>query len=456
MNITIKNDLKLNVDTLKIIAYICINRILLDICYFGIIVPNFKYMGFVDKRVSFNFVISWIILFCSIPFILKIILDIKNRISNLIICTIYFISYIPFSTCIYSGIFTYKYIICNCIYWITLLTMQIIFNKIKINSRNVIIKFKKVNINDKIILFIGIISLVLILYISIRYTGFRINIDLNNVYDLRLEARSYNLPTIINYLFSWSKIINPIFLGYSILNKKYILSIVFFLTQIVSFGIDGLKLTLMITLITVFICFFYKKTSVYYLKKYIGIGLIFILILSLLEKVIFNTFEIIDFIIRRILFIPNYLNYYYFDFFQYNIPDYFRGSFLRHFGIETPYPQLGNIIGEIYYSSPQMNCNDGLIADAITNFGIIGIFIMPVILTLLLRVLDLCTINIDSRVLFSSSIYTAYIFVSSFSLTVLLTHGYIIMCILLLFMKKNNDEIVKRCRRNSLCLNIKK
>jgi hypothetical protein len=132
------------------------------------------------------------------------------------------------------------------------------------------------------------------------------------------------------------------------------------------------------------------------------------------------------------------LNAYYFDFFINNTPDYFRQSILKYIGIQSPYPDIRHMIGSIYFSRPEMGANSGLISDAITNFGVIGIVIMPIMIAIALRFFDNCVKGLNKRFYVALCVLVSYYFISSFFFTILLTHGFLALCIVFYILPRDS------------------
>jgi len=213
--------------------------------------------------------------------------------------------------------------------------------------------------------------------------------------------------------------------------KRFLIAGLFFVTQILSFSIDGLKSTLFMAVVALVIMWM-PQFSLVGLKKLVLAGFCGISIVSVIQYIQTGNYNISDMIIRRIMFIPNLLSSYYFDFFMTHAPDYFRSSFMRQLGFVSPYEdKIGRIIGAYYLNSPTTNCNNGLVADAITNMGLIGILVMPLILILTFRILDKRVAGLDHRIYIASALYLSSVFLNTFYFTILLTHGLIILGIIL-------------------------
>lgn len=437
-------------DTLFFVGFF-LYRILLDWCYFNIISPVFSYAGFHDNSSLEKLVLSWLLLFLFYIAILNIYQQENWRASTMITYVLGIISFVPFTTCVHAGIVSEDLICHFCLYWLLLLVLQKILLHIPI-QRFAKLRISSFEIDDKFVKIIGVFSLLLVIAISIFYTGFRMHFNLNDVYGLRLEARNFNMPAILNYLFAWTKAVNPVILAYCLVKKKYVAGSLFFFTQVLSFGIDGMKSTFLmpfVVLITFFI--FDDNSSFVKIKNLIVWGSVFLTITSILQYLTVGSFTLASLFIRRMLFVPRYLDTCYYDFFLTNEPDFFRSSFLRHFGFISPYTVSDNgityIIGAQYYNNPVMNCNNGYFSDAITNFGSLGVVIMPIFLIFVLYLFDKSVLYLNRKLVVVPILFFAIGVNSTFLLTELLTHGIVILLFLFSCMKPENSQInlIKNC-----------
>ncbi|MFI8577867.1 hypothetical protein ACIGEL_19430 [Rossellomorea aquimaris] len=400
-------------------------RILLDYLYVQTVVPLFGYSGFHANNQINKYFLSWVILFIFTPIIIKMFK--KSTLSSLIIILLSFLSFIPFTCMIAFHSYTTEFIISNIVYWLALF---IFYNTIPT------IKLVRVT-NDKFIkLILSLIVLIffaVILFISWRYTGFRLSINLMNVYDIRSEATMYQLPSFLSYIYSASKAINPVLIVYFMSRKKYSIASFIFFIQLLSFSINGSKTVFFTTVLAVLLYWIYNDN----LKNKLPWFFFLISLLGLLEFYIVKSYLIIGFIIRRVFFVPNLLNYYYYDFFSIHTPDYLKQSFLRHIGFESPYIPIDNLIATIYFGKPDMGANNGLFSDAYANFGIFGLLIMPLLVVLSFKFFDACSEGLDTKIFIVSGITLAFIFISSFFFTVLFTHGFLALCLILYLLPRD-------------------
>ena len=428
-------------------------RLFLDLIYFHSIAHLFAYEGLTDARTPVSAATSWAVLLASYLFVHKILTNDTGRNSNIIVTTLYYVSFVPFTTCISAGIASTGFIIYNTVYWFALLFFQTVSETAEIEpfAR---IRAGELGLREITIAAIGVLSLIVIIFISWKYTGFRLTFNLFSVYDLRTEAKGYAFPKVLAYLFLWVRAVNPVLLGYSLVRKKWTLAAFFFGAQMLSFGVNGLKTTFFMPFVVIFVVLFSTYGAYPNIKKVIISGLCAVMILAIAETMIAHTTNITHLVVRRVFFVPNYLGECYYDFFSKNPPDYFRGSFLRHLGLSSPYTADGAkgftyIIGLQYYGRLQMNCNNGLSSDAMANLGIFGCFIMPLALIIVLRIFDRSTVNVSSVVSITPALFIAYNLISTMLTTVLLTHGMIILIIMMMILGNNpEDEDIQQYSNN--------
>ena len=154
-------------------------------------------------------------------------------------------------------------------------------------------------------------------------------------------------------------------------------------------------------------------------------------IIALIESSLGNGL-IVNLLFRRQGMVLAKLSEYYYKYFLHHPLDLFRNGIMGKLGFTSPYTQpISYVIGN-NYETQLINCNNGLLADVWTNLGFLGLIIMPIILVICFRMFDLVSSQIDSRLIVSLSIYYAVAFSNSAWSTVLLTHGFIIMCFMLL------------------------
>lgn len=426
----------IEINSIKFFAVSLAYRIFLDALYRHFISTTYRYVGFHDNFGALSFVLSIFLLAVASMSAYKFYRD-KKRFSSVIMLLLFFLSFIPFTSMVAFNAVDGKFTLCNTFYWLWLFWLCSRKKRWKIPALGI----KKRLMGETAIQIITVLSIAIVLFVSGYYAHFRINFNLDLVYDLREEAKLNSLPTILVYLFSWTKLVNVVLIAYFLRKKKYIWSAVLVAAQLLSFGYDGMKSTLFSTLIVIPICFI-PKSSLRHFNKWIVFSLSFFVVMAAILYFQFRSTVLTSMFVRRVMYLPVLLSSCFVDFFSTHTPDFFRASFLRHFGFSTPYPGVAKMIAGIYFNRPNMNANNGMIADAFTNLGYLGIIVMPMILSFVLQIIDAVSADYDPRLYIALSIPIASSLINSFILTILLTHGLLVVMVIFSFMRRDEAVII--------------
>lgn len=418
--------------TLVAITY----RLLLDYIYVKTIATGYSYWGYHSNRTLNLEIVSWLIyILLFIP--IRKYYDNQGKMSEEVIFILFVFSLAPFTTLIKYGHFDNRFIIYNTIFWISLYFGHFLCE----HSRGFKVRLtllKGRGFNRRILEYISWFFFIIVLAISGIYSGFRINFTISNSESIRMEAISQNLPTLLEYLYLWSQVIVPVLLAYYLREKKRLYIILNIVTQLLSYSFNGMKTTLLVTVVVIIVGlmpkFSVKKTNIYLLLSIVILGVI-----GLIEHKLIGTAFICGIVIMRMMFMPNSINYYYYDFFSSNTPDFFRSSFLRHFGFTSPYSNIPHTIGINYFHS-DMGCNDGLIGDAFANFGVIGIVIVPLLIAFVLKLFDNSSKDLGVKLYIGCAFVIGIRLISNYLVTNLISYGFIILMILFKYMTKEGHD----------------
>lgn len=409
--------------------YYIVYIISLILCYSTYIVKKYGYYGFKNEPTLTSIIIGIIILTIAYWYVYK---QKTNTYSKFITYALFLVNFIPGIITFIFMPFNYNYLIFFILYWLLLILFINFLNKFRISNKR-----KRFKGNVIVIYVLLLFQILVTLFIIGKYVG--INLKFSNVYELRDNFKLSKMPTILYYLFSNFKVINPILFIFFYNNKNKIGKNLSFILQVLMFLADGSKATLFSIIIAYFIAKFSKKKIVGdFLKNdkfkfYILYLLVVLNVVGFLESLVNEKAYIYNYFIRRLFFLPSLLNHYYYDFFTVNPIDKFKQSILGRLGYKSFYGRsTQNIIGEVYFNSPDMIANNGLFSDAYMNLGKLGVVIMPILISAALRFLDFCANDIKSTYLITLLITISYVFLSSSFFTVLLTHGFLSTCILLL------------------------
>ena len=170
-------------------------RILLRGIYINSFYPTYKYLGFKYKVDNILEMISFA-LFVIFTIFLNRAHNKKNEMSDYLIWSLYLISFIPFSVMCGCGAFDINFVVANHVYWLFLIIFYRLFSKIKI-KKILYFTVNGIDINDRVLGLVGVISILINLFISYHYVGFRIVLDLFDVYSLRAEKSVVFIPSTL-------------------------------------------------------------------------------------------------------------------------------------------------------------------------------------------------------------------------------------------------------------------
>lgn len=419
---------KANKQILGFIFLVIIFRGLLDYVYATIIVVRYDYQHYIYNPDLFSIIISWFFLISLLP---SLFTNFKGeKLSNLVLYLFGLCSIVPTSTMIgFNSQYSFKYVLLIYIYW----SLIFFYNKI---IPTLYLKFK---LNSRLAFYAIILLIILaLLYISYVYTGFRFHFGLMDVYELRVEAREYNVPFIFNYFLAAADYVLIFVLIYNLLYKNYLFAWLLFILNLLNFGISGSKHIVFLLFLSLLVFFVVKVKDV---KIYFLPFLTFILILSILEFVYFDTNFLTLFLSYRVLIIPSKLHFIYFEYFSAHEFDYFRQSFMK-FLMDSPYKyNIGFLIGEYDTGDIDGRANNGLFSDAYFNLGTFGVLIFPIFLVFLLKLFDGASMSLNTRLYFSIGL-SLFLALLSLPLTVaFLSSGIFIFLVLLYSIPYKNSLV---------------
>ena len=405
------------------ILFIPLFRVLLDYLYVYVICGPYAYQGFHFEFNASRLFISWLLVFAIIPFAVSRYqkLSFQSTVPYLLI----FLAYIP-ATTMYAYMET-PFMLLFVSYFLLLMIFTDILPDIQFKAHR--------TFDEQLIKAASIIVVFFMLYIWARYAGFRINFNLYEVYEYRRIMRSSNVPRVLAYLLAMTKVLFPALAIWAFsMNRKLICSVLV-AAQFIGFFIDGSK-SAVFSLVIAFMGFLVLRKNTERVKWLLPI-LSFGSLVAILEAIAMHSFALAGLIIRRVYFVPAQLNYAYYDFFSQNTPDFFMQGPLRLLGFHSQYSEpIQILIGKVYFHVDQVSANNGLFSDAYANLGILGVFVMPLIIAVFLNVLDACTEGLPKELLVAPLITVSINLLSSSFFTLLLTHGYLVLALTYYFLPR--------------------
>lgn len=395
-------------------------KLLLDFSYIKLVSPYFTYSGMVLNINYIKYLESTILSLV----IIGLISNTKKTLYELFLKTFIFTAYLPVAT--------YYALTDNYREWFYLWTLFcliiIILGRVRFN--NFRLKIKNLREGNFIIMFLSLAIVIISLILLISYFGFSLNFSFLDVYEIRAEHHLTKIP-LGGYLINWSvKIFIP-FLVLFFLYYKRNLSLVMLLIilDLYFFSATGHKSYLFILLAILILSFYlnvYEKVLLSCLISIVFLGFAFNL---LFDDIVFSSL-----LVRRVLFVPAQLSFFYYDFFRDNYL-FLSHSIFKYF-IRYKYDIFpAQIIGDIYFGNPNTNANNGIVADAFMNFGFLGIVLWGILVAYLVKLAELIGNLGSKRILYPLFLLSFYNFVNTAFFTTFLTHGLFLIFLLSIFLK---------------------
>lgn len=404
-------------------------RVTLDILYTTAVVPFFEYQHFEVVTNSGNYIFSflWLILICFFDF--QLYKNVRPSASMIWFLDLFF--FIPMSSMAGVAGYEQSFIAYGFIYWILFAFFYKILPVYSCKESHIVKSVPK-----DVILILTVVVFINFL-VTIYYNGFQIKFDLADVYDIRLEVRDMHLPTIVGYIKPLATQFLMILMCICIIHKKFIYVIALVIVQLSNFAFGALKSDLFILLAVFFIGFFYKNKH----RKFIPLFFLLANLLALLEFRLLGISSIATLFHRRMMFMPSLLSSEFFSFFSTHEALYLRDSFLRFLGFSTPYSMEGpRLIGYELYGSLDMNANTGIVGDDFAQLRWLAVLIYPFLRVKIMQLFDYCARGLNFKVLLFLCFSFSLSFISGSLFSILLTGGFIAVCLVLLLWRKEGKK----------------
>lgn len=416
---------KIKINTSLLLVSLIVFRLLLDISYVFYVEPNFRYKGFLLDVSPFKYLVSFFFLIIFHVFIDKS----TSRASSLLLQVFFILVYVPFTSYFALSNQYFGWFFIFSLFWLITIIIQkgIHFKKIppplKLNEYSIFLSIG-----------IIVIGIFLIIFNSVELT---FNMNINNVYELRAENPTGNIP-YSGYFINWTaKVFLPFLIVFTLVRFKpsvNMLFIISLLLTILLFSVTGHKGYLFAIPMLLGTVLLLKAKNVYLLLLLILSSLI---IIGLFIMLVFNDNTIMTLFVRRMLYMPAQISYYYYDFFE-GSPVLLSNSVMSGFFSYPHQLEPAYLIGDLYYQKPDMSANNGIITDGFMHFGILGVIIWAILFSFILKLIDSLVYGKNYIVLIPVLLIGLRSFIDGALLTSLLTHGFFLTIFLCyLYPRKN-------------------
>ena len=324
-----------------------------------------------------------------------------NRTENVsfyIIRVLFFLYQIPLtlSFCLFDHRNFLEFILLEMIYWMFLCLALHFVSSVRFR------KISKANfkIPRSLLRMAGIIVILIGLVLSLRAIGgITVSFSLSGIYRMRAAFKESASDIVTFFKSAVGGYLCPCIIAYYIARKKWILGAgacvvqaAFYLMARDKMYLFMLPIAIGVGLIGRFIKSHFDR---FMSKAYLGYGAALFLAAVNIKRTL-----IMELLTRRIMVVPTYLNYIYFDYFTTNTPIWWRQDTFLVDKLFTPiYNQSVPLqISEVYFNKLEGNPNAGMFAEAISRNGYFGVIIYPILLALLFMIFDKLYKDTDGEV----------------------------------------------------------
>lgn len=315
----------------------------------------------------------------AISFIFLLINQFEKNVSHLLYNAYFYVMVVPISTvygvCNLSTMYFFAVIIGSII---CLLTINYNFSK----------SFYTIGVISEsswLIPFIAFVIVISVLAVCLYYLGLPGLGALNfkSVYDIRLH-NGFIQNKFFNYIFSWTiKVILPFLICIELAYKKRGI-LAFLLGCNILFYLYTANKIVFFSMILI-IGMYYIASFQY--ANYI-MSILFTILMNLISiAALFYFYIPYSYLVRRVLILPAYLKFVYYDFFRMKPKIGLAGTLLgSSLGQDSQYPEgIGIMISKCIFKNDIMNSNTGFLAEGYYRFGILGVLLSCLILGIVIR-----------------------------------------------------------------------
>lgn len=408
---------------------IVLYRLALDVLYWTCLSDHLAYTGFTATFNIAAYSCSVLGMLVFIPAIIKVsAADTPSSIMLTVINYFYFIPLTSYFGC--HGKVRFLYLAVALIYWALLLFWQ---------AKIPVLYLKPIPVHrvQGIMIVLAVLCSGFVLYISGRYTGFRLTLDFINVYGIRGEAREYPMSTLSRYVISIIPIALSVILLYWLKRRKYIVCALLAMVFLFLFSIEARKIVFFFLFIVLASYWFYRRWMLRWLP---GIMIGCAGAAGLAYKFL-KIPQIMTILFQRVMYIPVQLAGQYLEFFQNNPLNMNRDGIMGKLSFSPVYSTtLPRLIGE-FRGHPTENANTGLLGDVFANFPIVlGLIILPFVVIMCFRLLDMATYRHEERIVMPFCLYYGASFINGIWSQNLLSTGLLVACLLLFIFPREEEH----------------
>lgn len=399
-------------------------RLLLDIVYLKLISPTYAYARMTVDISPAVYLCSWAVVLAAAPFIAR--LNAEENGSSVMVTFLNYVYFIPLTSyCACKGTDP-ALLLVGAAYWAVLLGWQFRLPKIGL------VPVAAHHVRG-VFLLLTAAAFAVVLYASGRYTGFRFTLNFIDVYGIRFEAMAYDIPRLLKYILASMTVVMAVLLMYWLQRRRWLMVGALVFLFLLYYSIGAHKAVFFFLLLVLACHFFYRPWMYRWMSGFLCLAVM----AAMVEKKVVGTIYLAFLGIYRMMYLPAQLAEETMAYFRVHPLNLFRDGIMGKFSFHSIYSAAIQYVTGEQSCYPESFANNGLLGDLFTNLPVVlGLLLMPLILVLCFRLMDLVSKGTEKRILFAFCVYFANSFMNMPWSSVLLTNAYLLACVLLYFFPK--------------------
>ena len=421
---------------LRLIFYLIAARLVVDYSYFTILLPVFSYRGFEGDLSSYKSRFLFSLLFI-VPFIINVG---TKKISHFATFMLLIGIFLPVSSMFAFGAINYSWFFLNLGFFVFISIANKFLSEIKYSVP--FIDFPK--IFKPLLYSLFFVSLLLFIqFYGLTFNTSLLTFDSDLIYQQRSIYKSFSEPSgILSYLFSFlNHVFLPTLLAFSIIKKKYILTLSLSFVVIIIFSTSAMKslpIVMLLLFSIIFIEKYFDRNTIYAYLNFYSFG---VFIINIFYAIYPKLLLIPALIIYRAIFVPALVGKYYYEFFQEHRYTYFLDSNIISKITNKSYylDGLPYRVGEVFFNKG-LYANTGLISDGYSKLGVVGVFLIALIFIIIMHFIEFISKNKNQIMIKAILIYPILFLINGSLITSFLTGGFMISMVLIASYSTNLED----------------
>ncbi|HEY6737729.1 MAG TPA: hypothetical protein VI076_02685, partial [Actinopolymorphaceae bacterium] len=264
-----------------------------------------------------------------------------------------------------------------------------------------------------------------------------------DIYGQRAQYRAQLEETsrFVRYSVTWvGNVIAPIALARGLLARKWLWAVAAVLTELFLVGMTGFKQLMFSSVLVIAVVLLVKFTDIRKIGARIAMLVSGGVILLTLAEWVLGMHAISSIVVRRLVLTAGLNTQYFFEFFSDHDKANLGYGLLSGF-VDYPYSlNPAYLIGAVYYGNAATSANVNVWADAFANFGVPGVLAFTGLLAVVLYLADCLSFRLVPGIGVAALALTSFSLSNTALLTVLLTHGLLLVLACLYLMPAEEDS----------------